>query len=183
MMIEGKTKKINKGPLEGTVVMETKDELTGGDAAKRATIQGIAHHKTVQAANVFSLLQIHQIPTAFIEQYNDQALLCYDCDMLPLELVMRRYAWGSFLQREPQYKRKDGTPHRFDEILCELFHKWAVIMPPLSKKPKQMEEGKARDLYLKQGQWAEGVFTDPYLHIHHDSWVLYPAKKPFDHDQ
>jgi phosphoribosylaminoimidazole-succinocarboxamide synthase len=41
-MIEGKTKRLTPGPQPGTIIMETKDELTGGDAAKRAHIAGIA---------------------------------------------------------------------------------------------------------------------------------------------
>jgi phosphoribosylaminoimidazole-succinocarboxamide synthase len=178
-MIEGKTKRISPGPRPGTVVMETKDELTGGDAAKRAHIAGIAEHKTEQAANVFRLLQRAGIPTAFIERSGPTALLCDDCDMLPLELVMRRYAFGSVLKREPRY-RTNGAPLRFDDIACEIFHKWAVVMPPLVDKPVQMEEGKARDLYLRDGEWKEGVYTDPYVHIDNGRWMLHPAKVPFD---
>jgi phosphoribosylaminoimidazole-succinocarboxamide synthase len=181
LVIEGKTKRIVAGPRHGTVLMETKDELTGGDAAKRATIEGIARHKTAQCANVFSLLNQRGIPTAFLEQYDDTTLLHYACDMLPLELVMRRYAWGSFLYREPQYKQANGTPFRFDEIRCELFHKHAVVMPPHVERPVQMDEGEARERFLKDGVWADGVYTDPYIHIVEGAptWGLYPAKVPF----
>lgn len=178
-MIEGKTKRLTPGPRPGTLVMETKDELTGGDAAKRAHIAGIAVHKTEQTSNVFALLKRNGIETAFIERNGPTSLLCDDCDMLPLELVMRRYAFGSVLKREPRYKT-DGAPLRFDEIACELFHKWAVIMPPLVDKPEQMEEGAARERYLRDGVWQDGVYTDPYIHIDAGRWMLHPAKIPFD---
>lgn len=178
-MIEGKTKRILPGPRPGTVILETKDELTGGDAAKRAHIPGIARHKTEQAANVFALLNRLGIATAFIERSGPASLLCDDCEMLPLELVMRRYAFGSVLRREPRY-RTDGAPMRFEEIACELFHKWAVVMPPLVDKPVQMEEGAARERYLRDGVWAAGVYTDPYIHIDNGRWMLHPAKEPFD---
>ncbi|ETX00844.1 MAG: phosphoribosylaminoimidazole-succinocarboxamide synthase [Candidatus Entotheonella factor] len=181
ILIEGKTKRIVAGPRDGTVLMETKDELTGGDAAKRATIEGIAKHKTAQCANVFSLLNQSGIPTAFLERLDDTTLLNYECDMLPIELVMRRYAWGSFLQREPQYKQASGAPFRFDEIRCELFHKHTVVMPPNVEHPVQMDEGEARDRFLKDGAWADGVYTDPYIHIADgaSTWALHPAKVPF----
>ena len=181
VIIEGKTKRIVAGPRKGTVLMETKDELTGGDAAKRATIEGIARHKTTQCANVFSLLNQQGIPTAFLEQHDDTTLLTYECDMLPIELVMRRYAWGSFLQREPQYKQASGVPFRFDEIRCELFHKHAVIMPPNVERPVQMDEGAARERFLKDGVWADGVYTDPYIHIVEgaSTWALHSAKVSF----
>lgn len=181
VIIEGKTKRIVTGPRDGMVFLETKDELTGGDAAKRATIEGIARHKTAQCAHVFSLLNQSGIPTAFLERHNDTTLLTYECDMLPIELVMRRYAWGSFLQREPQYKQASGEPFRFDEIRCELFHKHAVVMPPNVERPVQMDEGEARDRFLKDGVWADGVYTDPYIHIVDgtSTWALHPAKVPF----
>ncbi len=183
MTIEGKTKRLVPGTQAGTLIMETKDELTGGDAAKKATIAGIAAHKTLQTANVFQLLQQKGIPVAFIEQKDPTSLLCHDCEMLPLELVLRRYAWGSFLKREPSYQKADGTPHRFDEIRGEFFHKWSVVMPPVVEEPQQMEEAQARDLYLRDGLWQEGIFTDPYLHIENNRWQTHAAKIPFDVSQ
>ena len=66
ILSEGKTKIIRRGERPGEVVLETKDELTGGDAAKRETISGIAVWKTTQARNVFRLLQSaghrHRVP-------------------------------------------------------------------------------------------------------------------------
>ncbi len=180
MQIEGKTKRIVPGPKTGTILMETKDELTGGDAAKKARIEGIATYKTRQTANVFRYLQRKEIPVAFIEQPESTSLLCDACDMMPLELVMRRYAWGSYLKREPSFQQSDGTPFRFEDIQCEFFHKWAVVTGPLADPPLQMDENRARSLYLKEGTWAEGVYTDPYLHIVSDRWQLHPAKIPFD---
>jgi phosphoribosylaminoimidazole-succinocarboxamide synthase len=96
---KGKTKVIMAGPLTNTVFLETQDVLTGGDAAKREMITGIGIHKTTQAANVFSLLNKRGLSTAFIERASPNTLLCHQCKMLPLELVVRRYAWGSYLQR------------------------------------------------------------------------------------
>ena len=180
MQIEGKTKRIVPGPQTGTILMETKDELTGGDAAKKARIAGIAAYKTQQTANVFRYLQRKGIPVAFIEQPESTSLLCDACDMMPLELVMRRYAWGSYLKREPSFQQSDGKPFRFEDIQCEFFHKWAVVTGSLADPPLQMDENRARSLYLKEGIWAEGVYTDPYLHIVNGSWQLHPAKIPFD---
>ncbi|MBF0276380.1 MAG: phosphoribosylaminoimidazolesuccinocarboxamide synthase [SAR324 cluster bacterium] len=183
MSIEGKTKRLVPGSEAGTLIMETKDELTGGDAAKKATIEGIAAHKTQQTANVFELMKQAGIPVAYIEKKDDTSLLCYECEMLPLELVIRRYAWGSFLKREPSYKQEDGTPFRFEDLRCEFYHKWSVVVPPLVESPRQMDENEARTLYLKDGVWQEGVFTDPYLHMENKRWQAHSAKVPFDASQ
>jgi len=181
MELEGKTKRLHSGTQAHTLILETKDELTGGDAAKKAVLKGIAKHKTTQTANVFQLLQNSGIPTAFIEQSDERSLLCHECKMIPLELVMRRYAWGSFLKREPQYKPKESV-FRFDPIRCEFFHKHSAIMPPLTKTPEQVDESVARGRYLKNGVWAEGVYTDPYIFIQNSKWNLHSAKAVFSEE-
>ena len=179
-MIEGKTKLIQPATEIGTIFMKTKNELTAGDAAKKATIEGIAAHKTSQTTNVFSLLQRQGIPTAFIEKSDATTLLCYDCQMLPVELVMRRYAFGSFLQREPQYQSTNGTPYRFENIRFEFFHKWTVVLPPTVSQAEHIPEEQARARYLQEGQWAKHIYTDPYIHSNQGRWELHPAKQPFE---
>lgn len=176
--VEGKTKKIHPGEREHTVILETKDVLTAGDAAKRAKIEGISIHKTTQAANVFTLLNGRGIPTAFIERAAPNALLCYRCDMLPLELIIRRYAWGSYLKRYPALRREDGTPHRFEELVSEINHKWSVVSPPTSDGPCQIPEEEARERFLRDGVWQEGIYTDPIIEIEDGRWVLYPHTEP-----
>jgi phosphoribosylaminoimidazole-succinocarboxamide synthase len=174
---QGKTKIVMPGPRRNTVILETQDMLTGGDAAKREVIEGIGVHKTTQAANVFSLLNRKGLPTAFIERTSPNTLLCYQCEMLPLELVVRRYAWGSYLQRHPEYKRQDGTAYLFDEPVWEIFHKRSVVSMPITENPYQMDEEAARKQFLHNGIWQEGVYTDPYIQVGQEKWLLYPSKK------
>ena len=121
-LAEGKTKRILKGPEPHTVVLQAVNRLTGGDAARVAEINEIGAFKTEQAANCFQLLAAAGIPTAFVSRQADHELLCRDCDMLPIEFVVRRYAFGSYLKRAPEFRR-DGAPHRFDDIVLEQFHK------------------------------------------------------------
>jgi phosphoribosylaminoimidazole-succinocarboxamide synthase len=178
--VEGKTKVIQKTSTPGEVLLITKDSLTGGDAAKKETIQGIAVHKTTQTTNVFRLLSDNGIPTAFLRRADETTIVCHECHMLPLELVTRRFAWGSFLKREPQLVSTVEKPHRFDQVKAELYHKHAVVMPPLVDSPVQMDEGEARELYLKDGQWAAGVYTDPLIIPRGNTWRLHSAKDPVD---
>lgn len=180
IITEGKTKRIIEGENPNQVIIETKDDLTGGDAAKKETIDGISVHKTKQTIDVFQLLQKNGIETAFVEAINSNSFICDACDMLPLELVMRRYAWGSFLKRDPQLKSTVEAPHRFEHIKTEFFHKHAVVVPPLVDKAEQMEEGEARSRYLKDGVWAAGVYTDPLLIPEGDTWAIHNPKTPID---
>jgi len=182
MTIEGKTKIIQPTDTPGEVLLVTKDSLTGGDAAKKEHIEGIAVHKVTQTSNVFRLLNDRGVPTAFIDRHDEVSIRCYGCEMLPLELVTRRFAWGSYLKRAPELLSTVEEPHRFDQILTEIFHKHAVVMPPLSDSPVQMEEGAARELYLRDGVWADGVYTDPFVQIDDGRWMLHSAKAPVDPD-
>ncbi|MEM7047566.1 MAG: phosphoribosylaminoimidazolesuccinocarboxamide synthase [Pseudomonadota bacterium] len=176
VLSEGKTKRIIAGPRKGTVLLQAKDTLTGGDAAVRAEINQIGAAKTRQAAKTMGLLARCGIPTAFIEQQGDIALLCDQCEMLPLEFVVRRYAWGSFLKRRPDFSQTQ--PYRFDQPLWEIFHKDSVVIPPHVPAPEQMTENQAREKFLTQEGWLEGVYTDPYSVCEADGWHLYSAKAP-----
>ncbi|HMK47450.1 MAG TPA: phosphoribosylaminoimidazolesuccinocarboxamide synthase [Methanocella sp.] len=176
IIAKGKTKIVKTGPEPDTVLLETQDVLTGGDAAKKETIERIGIHKTTQAANVFSLLNRKGLDTAFIRRASPNELLCYSCDMLPLELVIRRYAWGSYLYRNPGYR--GDRPHRFETPVREIFHKMSVVAQPITNKPYQLSEEEARARFLRDGKWQEGVYTDPYVEVVDGHWLLYPAKKP-----
>ena len=177
VLTEGKTKLIQKGNKPYTVKIVAKDFLTGGDAARKEEITDIGIQKTKQASNVFKMLEFNNISTSFIELISPNTMLCDECEMLPLEFVVRRYAWGSFLLRNNQYKKDIQNPHRFNKPVWEIFHKHSAVMPPHVNEPMQMEENKARDKFLKDGEWALGVYTDPYIKIG-DQWELYSAKDP-----
>tara|TARA_B110001454_G_C12685719_1_gene420073 strand:+ start:204 stop:1106 length:903 start_codon:yes stop_codon:yes gene_type:complete len=179
ILIEGKTKLIKKGDLPNTVKMVAKDFLTGGDAARKEEIIDIGIQKTKQASNVFKMLEHNNIETSFKELISPNTMLCEECNMLPLEFVVRRYAWGSFLLRNNQYKKDIKNPHRFQNPIWEIFHKNSAVMPPNVNEPIQMGENEAREKYLKDGEWAQGVFTDPYIKIG-DRWELYSAKDPIE---
>lgn len=179
-MVEGKTKQILEGPEPGTVVLLAKDRLTGGDAAKVAEIPGIGAWKTTQTANVFMLLANSGVPTAFIRQLDERSLLCADCEMVPVEYVVRRYGWGSYRARHPE---TPAVPTPFDELVVERFYKHALVLPPAVAEPEVLEESVARSKYLSNGRWAEGVHTDPYVQIRDDGWYLHSAKRPVpEHD-
>ena len=177
ILVEGKTKLIQKGDKPFTINMVAKDFLTGGDAAKKEELTDIGIQKTTQASNVFKMLQQKSIPTSFIDQTAPNTMLHEECDMLPLEFVVRRYAFGSYLKRNPGCSLQEGVK-KFDNPVWELFHKHSVVMPPWVTAPIQIDENKAREKYLVDGSWVDGVYTDPYINIRAGQWELYSAKDP-----
>ncbi|MEM9751412.1 MAG: phosphoribosylaminoimidazolesuccinocarboxamide synthase [Pseudomonadota bacterium] len=180
ILAEGKTKRILAGDNPHTVLMEAKDSLSGGDAAKLAAIDSIGACKTRQAANALGLVASAGVPTAYVRHDGPATLLCEACEMLPLEFVVRRFAWGSFLKRNPEYKA--DVPHRFDQPVWEVFHKDTLVGPPLSARPFQISEAEARERYLRGGVWPAGVYTDPFIDAQADHWGLYDPKAPLSGD-
>ena len=134
ILTEGKTKFIQKGNQPHTIKMVAKDFLTGGDAARKEEITDIGIQKTKQTSNVFKMLEFNNISTSFIELISPNTILCDECKMLPLEFVVRRYAWGSFLLRNNQYKKDIINPYRFNKPVWEIFHKHSVALIRLFKQ-------------------------------------------------
>ena len=174
LIASGKTKRVLADADPRFVILEAIDRLTAGDAAQVAEIGTIGSEKTRQCARVFAALERNGIATAFVDQPAAIRLRCHAVDMLPLEFVMRRFAFGSYLKRNPDLQAQ----HRFEPPLCELFHKASVVIAPLVPKPEQISENQARELYLSESGWQDGVYTDPYIQIEGDDWLFYSAKAP-----
>lgn len=120
LLAEGKTKQIYGYPGDDTLAyMVSKDQITAGDGARRNELVGKARWSTITTANVFQLLNDAGIPTHFVRQIDDVALLVRRCAMLPIEHVQRRLATGSYLRRHPEVS--EGT--RFEPVLIETFLK------------------------------------------------------------
>ncbi|MBB2891679.1 phosphoribosylaminoimidazolesuccinocarboxamide synthase [Flexivirga oryzae] len=126
IVAEGKTKVIEDAG-NGEVVVRSKDDITAGDGAKHDVLQGKAAASTRTTANVFRLLERHGIPTHFVEGVDDVAFRARQVKMIPLELVARRYASGSFRDRFPELT--DGA--RLDELAFEVFEKDDAHHDPL----------------------------------------------------
>lgn len=184
MRVEGKTKIVETSKSNPyNVLVTTKDVLTAGDAAQKEVIEGISRYKTTQTCNVFELLNDHGVPTSFVRREDDASFWAHKCEMFPLEVVCRRYAFGSYLKRNPDMINLNGNYALFDVPIIELFHKQTVVMPPLSGfEPILIGEEDARLRYLRNGAWPKEVHTDPFIsfELGTDEWLLYSAKVPLE---
>ena len=124
--IEGKTKIIIDAG-DGTVLIRSKDDITAGDGAKHDVIEGKAASSTASTCNIFRLLDNHLVPTHFVEQLDDVTFRARKVEMIPLELVARRIATGSFLDRNADVA--DGTV--FADLVFEVFEKDDANHDPL----------------------------------------------------
>lgn len=125
---EGKTKIIWSIPgVEDEVLIESKDQITAGDGVKKDVIEnkGVLSNETT--CNCFRLLNSKGMPTHFIRKIDQRTFRARRVRMIPIELVARRIATGSFLKRNPE--TVEGT--FFSELVTEFFLKDDARHDPL----------------------------------------------------
>ncbi|MEK7639499.1 MAG: phosphoribosylaminoimidazolesuccinocarboxamide synthase [Patescibacteria group bacterium] len=114
---EGKTKLIARrgdDVDDGNVI--SKNDVTAGDGAKHDIIPGKAALATQTTCNVFRLLKACEIPVAFTEQVNSTVFSAPLCTMFPYEVVIRREAHGSYIDRNPHLPKG----HHFPRLVLEF---------------------------------------------------------------
>ncbi len=96
---EGKAKKLFEGPEPGTLIQHFKDDATAFNAKKKGTIagKGIINNKISEF--LMSRLNDMGIPTHFIRGINMREQLVRAVEIVPLEVIIRNYAAGSFAER------------------------------------------------------------------------------------
>lgn len=168
-LVEGKTKRIFA--VEGDdshIIIESKADITAyDDPSLTKQFDKKSIYATNTTCRVFELLAQAGIPVSYIRQLSPTEFLARKCRMLPLELVVRRLADGSYLKRSPQYKRADGLM-RFHSLMTEFFLKTT--------------SGTARDMNGKmivQGLSAKKKEEDPLiLDPRNEKWTLVHSKIP-----
>ena len=126
VVAEGKTK-IVEDAGNGEVFVRSKDDITAGDGAKHDVLDGKAAASTRTTSNVFQLLERNGVPTHYVNRVDDVTFRARDVEMIPLELVARRYATGSFRDRFPDLA--DGAV--LEELVLEIFEKDDANHDPL----------------------------------------------------
>ncbi|MBR2461507.1 MAG: phosphoribosylaminoimidazolesuccinocarboxamide synthase [Spirochaetaceae bacterium] len=98
-MYEGKAKKIFATSNPDLVIMEYKDSATAFNGEKKGEIDEKGILNNTIAASIFQMLNQKGIPTHFIAKLNDREVLCKKVSIVPLEVIVRNVAAGSFSKR------------------------------------------------------------------------------------
>jgi len=174
LIAEGKTKKLYqaKGNVR-LLIVKSKDDITkNDDPSQTRVMEKKAAHSTATTCAVFSLLKKAELPVAYEDRLSETEFLAVNCQMIQLEVVVRRYAVGSYLKRFPNLeKKKSESPHRFHRLVFELFLK--TTGGKIIKKDGQEWGETAED--HKTGR----LIDDPFIaNSYDDVWQLKHPKIP-----
>ena len=106
-MYEGKAKKVFATEDPAIVMVHYKDDATAGDGAKKGTIRGKGVVNNKLSNNLMKMLAEKGVPTHYVRELSDRETLVKKVEIVPLEVIVRNVAAGSFSKR---LGVKEGTP-------------------------------------------------------------------------
>lgn len=106
-LYEGKAKDLYEGPEPGTLIQYFKDDATAYNAVKRDTIEGKGALNNILSEYFMVGLQGIGMPTHFIRRLNMREQLIHKVEIVPLEVIVRNVAAGSFSK---MFNIEEGTP-------------------------------------------------------------------------
>ena len=107
---EGKAKKVFATDNPEYYIVEYKDDATAFNGLKHGTITGKGIINNKMSNMMFTLLEKHGVRTHFVEQVSDRETIVRAVKIVPLEIIIRNVAAGSFSKR---YGVEEGR-----ELLC-----------------------------------------------------------------
>lgn len=99
LMYEGKAKKVYSTNDDSLCIVSYKDDATAFNGEKKGTIVGKGVVNNRMSNFMFKLLEENGIPTDFVEELNDRDAVLKRVEIVPLEVIVRNKAAGSFSKR------------------------------------------------------------------------------------
>ena len=125
-LYEGKAKKVFATENPDLVIVSYKDDATAFDGLKKGTISGKGAVNNRMSNYLMGLLEKDGVPTHFVEELNDRETVVKKVSIVPLEVIIRNVAAGSFSKR---YGVEEGVA--FDSPTIEFSYKNDDLHDPL----------------------------------------------------
>lgn len=123
---EGKAKKVFKTDDPSLCIVDYKDDATAFNGLKKGTIAGKGVINNKMSNRLMKMLETKGVPTHFVEELSDRETLVKKVSIVPLEVIVRNIAAGSFSKR---YGVDEGV--KFDEPVVEFSYKNDDLGDPL----------------------------------------------------
>ncbi|MDP4198180.1 MAG: phosphoribosylaminoimidazolesuccinocarboxamide synthase [Bacteroidota bacterium] len=163
LLYEGKAKKLfSVRGYEDRVIQEFKDDATAFNGEKRGSWAHKGEVNNAMASALFTMLEKSGIHTHFIEKLSPIDMLIKKLEIVPLEVIVRNIAAGSFVKR---YGVKEGM--EFAQPTFEFSYKRDDLGDPLINDSHALAMGLATE--------------DEIDHIRHTALKINDILKAFFH--
>lgn len=125
-LYEGKAKKVYSTENHDYVIVSYKDDATAFNGLKKGTIVGKGVINNKMSNMMMKMLEGKGIPTHLVEQIDDRNTVVKKVEIVPLEVIIRNVAAGSFSKR---YGVPEGT--KFSAPTIEFSYKNDELGDPL----------------------------------------------------
>lgn len=98
-LYEGKAKKVFLTDDEDVLIVSYKDDATAFNGLKKGTIGGKGSINNRMTNYFFKIIEEKGVPTHLVEELNDRETAVRRVEIVPLEVIMRNVAAGSFSKR------------------------------------------------------------------------------------
>ena len=125
-LYEGKAKKVFATENPELLIVSYKDDATAFNGLKKGTITGKGVINNQMSNRLMTLLESKGIPTHLVQELNTRETLVKKVSIVPLEVIVRNIAAGSFSKR---YGVEEGVV--FDAPTLEFSYKNDALGDPL----------------------------------------------------
>lgn len=160
-LYEGKAKKVYATENPDYVIVSYKDDATAFNGQKKGTIVGKGVINNKMSNMMMSILEKQGVPTHFVEQLSDRETVVKKVQIVPLEVIIRNVAAGSFSKR---YGVKEGTKlsistiefsYKCDELDDPLINDYHALALNLAT---EAEIAKIKELAFKVNEAMKAFF-------------------------
>jgi phosphoribosylaminoimidazole-succinocarboxamide synthase len=160
-IFEGKAKILYEGPEPGTLVQYFKDDSPGSSVKSKGVITGKGVLNNRISEYLMTRLGEMGVPTHFVRRLNMREQLVREVEMIPLEVVVRNVAAGSFAEI---FRMNEGTP--LPRSIVEYYYKSDELSYPMVSEehvtafgwatPQDLDE--IMSLSLRINDFLSGLF-------------------------
>jgi phosphoribosylaminoimidazole-succinocarboxamide synthase len=144
LLYEGKAKQVYKTEDPQQCIIYYKDSATAFNGEKKAEISGKGEANCAMTSVFFALLEEKGIPTHFLSQLDPLSLLVKKVEIVPLEVIIRNIAAGSFSKK---YAVPEGAD--LQRTILEYCYKNDELGDPLLNESHILALGLATEEELK----------------------------------
>ena len=167
-LYEGKAKKVFKTDVEDYLIVSYKDDATAFNGLKKGTISGKGEINNLMSNQLFQYLEKNGISTHFVETIDERDTVVKSVDIVPLEVIVRNVAAGSFSKRlgvEEGLEFEEARlefPYKNDDVGDRLINDSFAIALKLAS---QDEIDKIKEMALKINDLLKAYFIEKNIKL------------------